>query len=257
MLRQRLGYRTWRITHWLAYASWPIALVHTLGTGSDVKSGWLLAFSAACLLAVLVAVGARAIRGWPVQAGLRCAALVSAAVVPIGLLLWLPGGPLGNSWARRAGTPVALLPAVSSSPKVSHGADNAVSQQSAFSRPFHAHLSGTIKQEPAPAPGQVTVNIATTFSGPPGGQLEIAIEGQALSGGGVSLSSSHVTLGSSGAPALYRGRIVELSGNHILAAARGSDGRELSLDISLEGHPAAGTVSGTMAASPAQTAGTE
>jgi hypothetical protein len=28
--RARIGYRTWRIVHWLAYASWPVALVHAL-----------------------------------------------------------------------------------------------------------------------------------------------------------------------------------------------------------------------------------
>jgi methionine sulfoxide reductase heme-binding subunit len=28
MLRQRLGHRTWRLVHWLAYVSWPVALVH-------------------------------------------------------------------------------------------------------------------------------------------------------------------------------------------------------------------------------------
>ena len=27
----------WRATHWLAYASWPVALVHGLGTGSDAR----------------------------------------------------------------------------------------------------------------------------------------------------------------------------------------------------------------------------
>ncbi len=46
MLRERLGHRAWRITHWLAYACWPIALLHGLGTGSDVKSAWLLMLTA-------------------------------------------------------------------------------------------------------------------------------------------------------------------------------------------------------------------
>jgi hypothetical protein len=54
-------------------------------------------------------------------------------------------------------------------------------------------------------------------------------------------------------PALYWGRIVQLNGNHILATARRSDGRELSLDISLEGNPGAGSVNGTVAASPTHT----
>ena len=38
LLRVRLGLRTWRAIHWLAYACWPVALVHGLGTGSDVRS---------------------------------------------------------------------------------------------------------------------------------------------------------------------------------------------------------------------------
>ncbi len=33
LVRRRLGYRTWRAVHWLAYASWPIAVLHGLGHG--------------------------------------------------------------------------------------------------------------------------------------------------------------------------------------------------------------------------------
>ena len=43
LMRRRLGYKSWRATHWLAYASWPIASLHGVGTGTDVKSWWLLA----------------------------------------------------------------------------------------------------------------------------------------------------------------------------------------------------------------------
>jgi methionine sulfoxide reductase heme-binding subunit len=42
LLRRRLGYRAWRSVHWLAYGSWPLALTHGLGTGSDAKVGWML-----------------------------------------------------------------------------------------------------------------------------------------------------------------------------------------------------------------------
>ena len=41
LLRGRFGFRTWRLFHWLAYAAWPIALVHALGTGSDGRVGWM------------------------------------------------------------------------------------------------------------------------------------------------------------------------------------------------------------------------
>ena len=37
VIRRRLGYRAWRAVHWLAYASWPVAVLHGLGTGSDTK----------------------------------------------------------------------------------------------------------------------------------------------------------------------------------------------------------------------------
>ena len=36
LLRARIGLRAWRAVHWVAYACWPVALVHGLGTGSDV-----------------------------------------------------------------------------------------------------------------------------------------------------------------------------------------------------------------------------
>src|SRR5437870_10111551 len=109
LLRARIGYSRWRALHWLAYASWPIALVHGLGTGSDVKSWWLLAITLACLAAVLAAVLARVIAVWPLNRGRRRAALYATGVFSLFLLVWLPLGPLGSEWARRSGTPASLL----------------------------------------------------------------------------------------------------------------------------------------------------
>ena len=110
LLRQRMGYASWRAIHWLTYASWPIALLHGFGTGSDVKSTWLLGLSIACLAVVLAAVLARVVAGWPGNLGPRSAALGGAGVFSLFLLLWLPGGPLGSEWPRRSGTPSSLLP---------------------------------------------------------------------------------------------------------------------------------------------------
>lgn len=63
LLRARIGLRTWRAVHWLAYACWPVALAHGLGIGTDVGSGgWMLWLSVACVAVVVLAVRARQTR---------------------------------------------------------------------------------------------------------------------------------------------------------------------------------------------------
>ena len=109
MVRRRLGHQAWRATHWLAYASWPVAVLHTFGTGSDVKTAWLLLLTIACIAAVIGALLVRLLSGWPDNARVRGAALGGVGAFGLFLVLWLPGGPLGHEWARRAGTPSSLL----------------------------------------------------------------------------------------------------------------------------------------------------
>jgi methionine sulfoxide reductase heme-binding subunit len=109
VVRARMGHSAWRGIHWLAYAAWPIAIVHGFGTGSDVHQTWLQFVSAGCIAAVLLAIVARAMIGWPENIRTRVGALGMSAAFALGLLVWLPGGPLGKGWARRAGTPASLL----------------------------------------------------------------------------------------------------------------------------------------------------
>jgi sulfoxide reductase heme-binding subunit YedZ len=116
VLRERLGHRAWRAVHWLAYAVWPLAIVHGLATGSDARQGWMTVIYVVCTAAFAAAVLARVVIGWPEQARLRVAAVGTLVAFAVGLAVWLPGGPLGADWARRAGTPPSLLPHTVSSP---------------------------------------------------------------------------------------------------------------------------------------------
>jgi len=59
MLRHRIGYRAWRVTHWLAYACWPVAMLHAVGMGTDASQPWMLGLMLACGGAVAVAVVTR------------------------------------------------------------------------------------------------------------------------------------------------------------------------------------------------------
>ncbi len=112
MLRQRIGLRApGGSIHWLTYASWPIALLHGLGTGSDAQSD--LAAGAGARLPggrVLAAIAFRAVERWSEYPD-RGAARRSAARAPFRTVpaVWLPAGPLGSEWARRSGTPSPLL----------------------------------------------------------------------------------------------------------------------------------------------------
>jgi len=59
VIRARLGYRLWRAVHWLAYACWPVALLHGLGTGSDARLPWMVATVLASVAGVLIALAWR------------------------------------------------------------------------------------------------------------------------------------------------------------------------------------------------------
>ena len=49
LVRGRLGHRTWRRLHWLAYACWPVAVAHGLGIGTDRSATWVIVLTLACM----------------------------------------------------------------------------------------------------------------------------------------------------------------------------------------------------------------
>jgi methionine sulfoxide reductase heme-binding subunit len=56
LVRSRLPRKAWIAVHRLAYLSWPLALVHSLGIGSDTGTVWLRGLSAVCVALVAGAV---------------------------------------------------------------------------------------------------------------------------------------------------------------------------------------------------------
>jgi methionine sulfoxide reductase heme-binding subunit len=41
--------------HWLAYACWPVAVLHGIGSSTDLRTGWLLVLTICCCAVVLAA----------------------------------------------------------------------------------------------------------------------------------------------------------------------------------------------------------
>ncbi|HKB29815.1 MAG TPA: ferric reductase-like transmembrane domain-containing protein [Streptosporangiaceae bacterium] len=83
-VRQRIGHRTWLAIHWLAYAAWPVALVHGFGAATDLRSGWVLGLTWACVIAVALAAGWRlTVAVWAAPRGRRVAKIM-ARIHPAG-----------------------------------------------------------------------------------------------------------------------------------------------------------------------------
>jgi methionine sulfoxide reductase heme-binding subunit len=79
LLRSHLKPGTWRGIHWLAYLSWPVALAHTFGMGTDARELWVLALGALCVLAVGLALV------WRVRATTQRKESLPARVTPVPL----------------------------------------------------------------------------------------------------------------------------------------------------------------------------
>lgn len=107
LLRTRLPYRIWRCVHWLAYACWPVALWHGLGSGTDTRLSWLLMLDGFCILVVAGAVLWRLRLTGP--GAVRSAGIMATTTFMVATVAFVTIGPLQAGWARRAGTPAKLL----------------------------------------------------------------------------------------------------------------------------------------------------
>lgn len=106
LLRDRVGPRLWRLVHWAAYGSWPIAVVHGLGTGSDARSPWLIGVVTACISAVTLALLSRIREGQRATLPIRAGAAIAATLFVVIGGQWAISGPFQANWSVRAGTPV-------------------------------------------------------------------------------------------------------------------------------------------------------
>jgi methionine sulfoxide reductase heme-binding subunit len=109
LVRHRLGWRAWRVVHMLAYVSWPIAVVHGIGTGSDTKSVWALLLVTGCVVVVIGALVWRLAVASPRVAVLRWLGVAAGLAGTGVLVVWMAAGPLQPGWAKAAGTPADLL----------------------------------------------------------------------------------------------------------------------------------------------------
>jgi DMSO/TMAO reductase YedYZ heme-binding membrane subunit len=249
LLRDRVGYRAWRAIHWLAYLGWPLALVHSYGTGTDPKTHWMLVVTAICVAVVLMAVVARATAGWPAHLPARLTALATAALFPLGLMTWLLPGPLASGWALRAGTPPALVASARAAAALSGRAGSGASRGGARVRSLvvRASFRGRVRQQQL-GPGAAVVDISLVVDDPRLRHVHIRIEGQAIPGGGVDMSDSQVSAGPTSNPDRFSGRVTALSGPTIQASLSDATGAAVALAAELQAQGRGGSATGLLTA---------
>jgi sulfoxide reductase heme-binding subunit YedZ len=247
IFRRRLGYGAWRAIHWLAYASWPVAVLHGLGSGSDTKSWWALALTVACVVAVAVAVWIRVQDAEGANESVRGPALIATLITPLGIAMFAFLGPLQHGWARSAGTPSSLLVPKSvtatraaSTPRVTR------SPRATLKTPFTARLAGSVAQ--TTVPGGAVVDLALRVSGGARGRLRVRLAGAPIEGGGLSMTGSQVVLQAAGLPTVMEGTISSLVGQQFVARVRGADGSQLELHATLNLDGTSGTATGSLSA---------
>ena len=252
-LRHRIGYANWRFVHWLAYACWPIAVLHGLGTGSDASLGPVLAVDATCTAVVLAAVAWRLATGRTFGTAQRLAAAILAVVVVVAIGAFAALGPLSPGWSHRAGTSSALLariaakntgvpvvPAPSTTVATSTPVAPVTTSGQVPATPFTVGVTGS-QTTTSLGGGRVRITLALHLGDPTAPPLTIVLEGAAAPGGGVSLADGSVDLGPD------HGTVASLHGDTVVAVLAGDAPIELVVTLRVDQGTGAlsGTVTGT------------
>jgi sulfoxide reductase heme-binding subunit YedZ len=248
IVRRRVGYRIWWVVHWLAYLTWPVAMLHSLGTGTDARLGWMTVLAAVCASAVVAAVLFR-VAGSTVRPGGRLTAVAATLLVAVTGTVWYRTGPLQHGWARRAGTPAALLGGAA--PRAATQPVSLAAPQELPAPPYSAPLAGRFAEAGPDHNGLESVAVSVVTRGVLRSRLRLDLWGLPLDGGGVEMRASQVRFGPPAAPSQYTGRIVGLDGSHVLVSLRDAAGRPLSLDLRLQIDHVTGHVGGSLSSLPA------
>jgi methionine sulfoxide reductase heme-binding subunit len=219
LLRVRLGHRAWRAVHWAAYASWPLAVAHGLGSGSDARTRWLLAVMAAAGAVAVAAVVWRAVGLASTLGRRRWIAVGATVMVPLALAGFAVVGPLAPHWAARAGTPVAQR-AAGPIVRVPTRAAVTRARPAADIRYGVATFEG---QSVVRHPGHYVVVFAGTLHGAPLGRIRITLTGRSAPHGRIDLSAGSVTY--TKGRSSYRGRLTAIRGRQVGATLTGPHGQ--------------------------------
>ncbi len=265
-IRPLIGYTWWRRLHVLTLVIYALVTVHGIATGSDTQTWWgVIIYTASVTL-----VGGLLLRRLltPVNARSRSHPAIATAVGLLTLLgvIWTVSGPLQPGWnviannGNGSGSRVAQAQAKGSKQSSSASPNQSGNQADPFAGPFTAALQGMMTQNGPDSNGAETMRINTTLSNGAHGTLIIVLQGQQYGSddGGLSITSTQVTLDQNTITPLYQGSLTDLrSGRRwrmtALLNKSGTTGssNQLGLQIEMQVNDS-GQVSGLVQGTPTQ-----
>jgi hypothetical protein len=239
LFRHHIGPRIWKAVHWSAYACWPFALLHFLGTGTDAKVSVIFGATWMCTGVVLVAIGYRLAKSVRAPAAPRFVAGVATAVVPVLIFIWALQGPLQPGWAKRAGTPSlgsATVTAAAAKPQA------AVRRTTPFGVPFSTQFTGNERRTRS-ADGRGQVDLLAHFSDGTATTVVVSLAGR-MKGRALRWTEGGAQLGPATKPDLYRGGVVSYAGGQLVLRLSSAGRPTIDVHISLV-RTSGGRISGT------------
>jgi sulfoxide reductase heme-binding subunit YedZ len=237
LLRSHLRLRWWRVIHWLTYLSWPVAVLHSLGTGTDTRLTWVFGFEVGCVGLVAATVIFRVGRANRYRAGVRVLLMAAAAATPMAVLVWSAAGPLQSGWARRAGTPTTALASGAPTAAGARGRPPALA-------PFTASFLGSATSSPS---GQVeTISISGRVQGGAGGQLMVSLVANQLPGGSLAVDRGAVTYRPATGSQIYTGAVVSVGPGSLIFRLAPRGGAAMPAELTMNGPVPASSVSGLL-----------
>jgi Ferric reductase like transmembrane component len=253
LLRVRIGPRVWRGVHWLAYACWPIALVHGLGSGTDTPQRWMQAIDAVAMLTVVIVLGWRIMARRPAHPAGAPIALAAPLMVALGVGLFAWRGPLGPAWSSHGarlgagaasasvGSP-ATTPTTSPTTPGSTPATTLPASSAAPTLPTDLTVAGGRSVTDSGGTRIVTLDMKSAD-----GSVSVRIEltGSADASGGVVLDSGDVSV-TLGGTAVWNGPVTGLHESTLTADLSGANGGRVALSADLSVDRARELVSSTV-----------
>jgi len=161
---------------------------------------------------------------------------------------WMVLEPMRPGWARKAGTPTALISATRPVGAATNGSASSSGAAAQIPIPFTSETRGSIRQTSSNTTGLSTVTIDAGLTSVPNARLRVTIVGTPLADGGVSMRSGKVSLGLAGTLDHYRGNITSLDGTSVQASLRGRGGAPVVLSMNFSVDATSNFVGGTVSA---------